>query len=75
MLYSLENGINLSARSDGTVNVINIAKMLGGGGHFQSAGALIKRFNGKEFTDVVFDIDEAEEILKNAIDEYLDNAN
>ncbi len=75
VLYSLENGINLSARSDGTVNVINIAKMLGGGGHFQSAGALIKRSNGKEFTDVVFDIDEAEEILKKALDEYLSNSN
>lgn len=74
VLYSLENGINLSARSDGSVNVINIAKMLGGGGHFQSAGALIRRREGKDFGDVVFDIDEAIEILQNAIDEYIDDS-
>ncbi len=71
VLYSLDNGINLSARSDGTVNVINIAKMLGGGGHFQSAGAIIRRRDGEGFGAVVFDIDEALEILKNAIDEYI----
>ncbi len=69
VLYSLDNGINLSARSDGTVNVINIAKKLGGGGHFQSAGALIKKING-DGSEVV-DIFEATEILKNAIDEYI----
>lgn len=71
VLYSLENGINLSARSDGSVNVINIAKMLGGGGHFQSAGALIRKRDGKEFGEVVFDIDEAVTILQEAIDEYI----
>ncbi len=74
VLYSQDNGINLSARSDGTVNVINIAKMLGGGGHFQSAGALIRRFVGNEFGATVFDINEALEILKNAIDEYIGEA-
>lgn len=67
VLYSLDNGINLSARSDGSVNVINIAKTLGGGGHFQSAGAIIKNSNG----DVVFDIEEAVLVLKAAIDEYV----
>ncbi len=71
VLYSLDNGINLSARSDGTVNVINIAKLLGGGGHFQSAGALIRRFDGRDFGGAVFDMDEAEAILKEAIDEYI----
>ncbi len=71
VLYSLENGINLSARSDGSVNVINIAKMLGGGGHFQSAGALIRKRDDKGFGEVVFDIDEAVTILQDAIDEYI----
>ena len=71
VLYTLDNGINLSARSDGSVNVINIAHMLGGGGHFQSAGALIRRRNGEELGGVVYDIEEAKEILKSAIDEYI----
>ena len=70
-VYSLDNGINLSARSDGTINVINIAKSLGGGGHFQSAGALIRENNDGTLGNVVFDIDKAEEILKTAIDNYI----
>lgn len=72
VLYLMENGFNLSARSDGTVNVINIAKLLGGGGHFQSAGALIRRKDGKDFSVSVYDRDEALEILEEAIDEYID---
>ncbi len=72
VIYLMDNGYNLSARSDGTVNVINIAKLLGGGGHFQSAGALLKRREGKDFTVPVFDRNEAIEILKSAIDEYLE---
>ena len=71
VLYSLDNGINLSARSDGSVNVINIAKALGGGGHFQSAGALIRESEGEGFGAVVYDVKRAEEILKAAIDNYL----
>ncbi len=71
VLYSLDNGINLSARSDGTINVINIAKMLGGGGHFQSAGALIRRREGKDFAEPIHDLDTAMEILREAIDEYI----
>jgi len=71
VLYSQENGINLSARSDGSINVINIAKTLGGGGHFQSAGALIRELDNSGFGNVVFDISKAETILKNAIDNYV----
>ena len=71
VLYLLDNGMNLSARSDGTVNVINIAKMLGGGGHFQSAGALIRKRDGKVFGEPIYDLDEAIKILKEAIDEYI----
>ncbi len=74
MLYTLDNGVNLSARSDGSINVINIAKMLGGGGHFQSAGALIRRLDGDSPGVPVFDIGEAEAILKKAIDEYISNS-
>ncbi len=71
VLYTLDNGVNLSARSDGTVNVINIAKMLGGGGHFQSAGALIREIDNGGFGNVVYDIKKAEKILKEAIDSYI----
>ncbi len=72
VLYRLENGINLSARSDGTVNVINIAKSIGGGGHFQSAGALIKEIDEQgNLGAVVRDMDKAVSILKNAIDNYI----
>ena len=73
VLYLLDNGVNLSARSDGSVNVINIAKLLGGGGHFQSAGALIRRRNGEELGSVVYDLNEAKEILRDAIAEYIGN--
>ncbi|MBO5915064.1 MAG: hypothetical protein J6Q72_06930, partial [Clostridia bacterium] len=73
VLYRLENGINLSARSDGTVNVINIAKSLGGGGHFQSAGALIKEIGDEgKIGAVVKDMDKALAILKKAIDKYIE---
>ncbi len=72
VLYLLDNGYNLSARSDGTVNVINIAKLLGGGGHFQSAGAVIRRKSGKDFTVSVYDRSEAMFLLKKAIDEYIE---
>ena len=73
VLYTLDNGVNLSARSDGSVNVINIAKMLGGGGHFQSAGALIREIDENGFGNVVFDLKKAEKILKDAIDSYVDD--
>lgn len=71
VLYTLDNGINLSARSDGSINVINIAKTLGGGGHFQSAGAIIREPEDNGLGNVVYDITKAEEILKEAIDNYI----
>jgi hypothetical protein len=45
--------------------------MLGGGGHFQSAGALIREIDDNGFGNVVFDIKKAEKILKDAIDSYI----
>lgn len=66
VLYAQESGISLSARSDGTFNVVNIVSRLGGGGHFQSAGArLIK--GGVP----VQNMDLAREMLEEAIDDYL----
>ncbi len=52
--------INISARSDGSINVQLIAESLGGGGHMTVAGAQIPDCDAKE----------AEERLKNAIDSY-----
>ncbi len=61
VLAEIENSINISARSDGTINVQLIAESLGGGGHFDSAGALLKDT----------DLQQATEMLKNAIDAQL----
>lgn len=55
--------VHISARSDGSLNVQLIAERLGGGGHFDMAGAAIKGTT----------IEEAEKLLMQAIDDYLDN--
>ncbi len=67
VLYLLGGNVCVSARSDGTFNVINVCGVWGGGGHFQSAGATIKNESGVAVTD----IDEAIKLLENAIDSYL----
>ena len=51
VLYVLDSGISLSARSDGTFNVLSIVRELGGGGHFQSAGARLTE-NGAPVKDI-----------------------
>lgn len=56
--------IGLSARSRGKINVQRIAERLGGGGHYNMAGAQIKDLT----------LDEVYESLKKYIDEYLDAA-
>lgn len=66
VLYAQESGISLSARSDGTFNVVNIVSRLGGGGHFQSAGARLVK-DGVP----VQNMDLAREMLEDAIDGYL----
>lgn len=68
VLYVLESGINLSARSDGTFNVLNVVRLLGGGGHFQSAGARLMQ-NGAP----VKDMNTAREMLENAIAKYFES--
>ena len=62
-LILVGNTVNISARSNGSINVQLILEQLGGGGHFDMAGAAI--------TDA--SLDEAEDMLKNAINIYYDN--
>ena len=64
VLCANEGVIYISARSLGTPNVQLIVEKLGGGGHQSAAGAQIQNKS----------IDEAEEALKQAIDEYLKEA-
>ncbi|MBE6665495.1 MAG: hypothetical protein E7603_04620 [Ruminococcaceae bacterium] len=52
--------VHISARSQGKINVQLILEKLGGGGHFDSAGAQIKNAT----------IAEAKKLLDNAIEEY-----
>lgn len=60
-----DNNINISARSIGTINVQVIMEKIGGGGHITLAGT--------QFTDI--NLEEAEEKVKKAIDEYLEEIN
>lgn len=61
----VDNDVHISARSDGSINVQLIVEQLGGGGHFDMAGAALKDSSVKE----------AEKLLTEAIDNYLDNMN
>lgn len=54
--------VHISARSDGTVNVQLILEKIGGGGHFDVAGAAIADSELKD----------AEQLLVDAIDSYFD---
>jgi len=42
VLYPVSDGVNISARSNGQVNVQVLMEQLGGGGHFTVAGAQLK---------------------------------
>jgi len=61
VLYPLETGISISARSYGDVNVQVIMEKLGGGGHAIVAGAQLRDVSPED----------AANKLKTAIDEYL----
>ncbi len=61
VLARIGNNVNVSARSSGTINVQLILEALGGGGHFDAAGALLR--------DVT--TEQATELLQNAIDEVI----
>lgn len=55
--------IHVSARSNGQINVQLILERIGGGGHFDMAGAALKDRT----------LDDAKELLCEAIDKYLDD--
>lgn len=63
-LIRLDETVHISARSNGTVNVQLILEKLGGGGHFDMAGAAMKELS----------LSEAEALLCTAIDQYLEEA-
>ena len=58
VLARIGANVNISARSGGAINVQLILESLGGGGHFDAAGALLR--------DVT--IEQATKLLQNAID-------
>ena len=61
VLCMIDEEVALSARSDGSINVQLVLEKLGGGGHFDAAGAQMKNVT----------LPHAVEKLKAAIDEYL----
>ncbi len=63
VLIRTDDSIVISARSNGKINVQLIIEKLGGGGHYDSAGAQIKNSTSREVI----------ENLKEAIDTYLDS--
>ncbi|MBQ1196137.1 MAG: DHH family phosphoesterase [Clostridia bacterium] len=65
VLIRTDDSIVISARSNGRINVQLIIEKLGGGGHYDSAGAQLKNATSREVI----------EKLKKAIDTYLDSEN
>lgn len=63
VLYKTGGVINISARSTGSINVALILEKMGGGGHFDMAGAQIKSS----------DMNNVLRMLKDKIDEYMKN--
>ena len=63
-LILLGETVHISARSNGTVNVQLILERLGGGGHFDMAGAALRQTT----------LETAQERLREAIDAYLEDA-
>ena len=61
VLCTIGDEICISARSDGNINVQLVLESLGGGGHFDAAGAQVKDMSMKEVL----------EKLKESIDEFL----
>jgi c-di-AMP phosphodiesterase-like protein len=61
VVYRSENGVSVSARSMGRINVQLVLEKMGGGGHMTMAGVQI---SGKTVAQVT-------DILKDAIDKYL----
>lgn len=61
VLCVIDGSVHISSRSDGSVNVQLILERLGGGGHYDAAGAQIDET----------DLESALKMLKEAIDEYM----
>ena len=57
------NNVNVSARSDGSINVQLVLEQVGGGGHFDSAGACFENST----------LEEAEMRIMGAVDVYMNN--
>lgn len=62
-LILIGDTVHVSARSNGSINVQLILEKIGGGGHFDAAGAAISEST----------LETAEEILKKAIDEHFED--
>ncbi len=62
VLCIIDGAVSISARSDGNVNVQLVLEALGGGGHFDSAGAQLKNTT----------LDQALELIKKAVDDFID---
>lgn len=73
VLYFNNGRVNISARSDHTVNVKNIVAALGGGGHFQAAGGVVTVFHDDGSPSYVKDMTNATDLLKKEIDRYMDS--
>ena len=65
VLVDMGEYINISGRSNGSLNVQMVLEKLGGGGHMMIAGAQLRNTT----------MDEAKKMLLNAIDEVLDTEN
>lgn len=63
LLFEENYGVSISARSNGSINVQIVMEKLGGGGHHTMAGAQIEDIS----------VDQAYELLCNAIDESKDD--
>lgn len=63
-ICKIDNTVHVSARSNGKVNVQVILEKLGGGGHFDAAATQLKDIS----------VNESLAMLKEAIDEYAENA-
>ena len=64
-LVKIGDTIHISARSNGTVNVQLILEKIGGGGHFDMAGAALEKMS----------LDDAKQLLMNTIEEHLNTTN
>ena len=64
-LIRIGSTVHISARSNGTLNVQLILEKIGGGGHFDVAGAAVAESTLRE----------AERLLTNAIDAYFEDLN